>query len=119
MQSEDPLYLPPARARRRAQISPNLEKGPPAAGGARRQAPGATLRRGPSSLRYVPPYGSGGSLYIRPFLIGSSPVLGLQPCSEFQFMVSVIPVGNYFGKGPIKGIDAKERTIARATLPNL
>eukprot|EP00967_Tisochrysis_lutea_P089288 scaffold127061_cov32-Tisochrysis_lutea.AAC.3 len=69
----------------------------------------------PARRRYVPPYGSGGSLYIRPFLIGSSPVLGLQPCSEFQFMVSVIPVGNYFGKGPIKGIDAKVRT--RLPLP--
>mmetsp|Transcript_29806 Transcript_29806/g.91461 ORF Transcript_29806/g.91461 Transcript_29806/m.91461 type:complete len:285 (+) Transcript_29806:190-1044(+) len=63
-----------------------------------------------ANAEYVPPYGSGGSLYIRPFLIGSSPVLGLQPCSEFQFMVSVIPVGNYFGKGPIKGIDAKIMT---------
>ena len=63
-----------------------------------------------ANAEYVPPYGSGGSLYIRPFLIGSSPVLGLQPCSEFSFLVSVIPVGNYFGKGPIQGIDAKIMT---------
>jgi len=59
-----------------------------------------------ANAEYVPPYGTGGSMYIRPFLIGSGPILGLQPCPAFQFMVSVTPVGNYFGKGAIKGIDA-------------
>lgn len=59
-----------------------------------------------ANAEYVPPYGSGGSLYIRPFLIGSGPILGLQPCPGFQFMVSVIPVGNYFGKGGATGIHA-------------
>ena len=59
-----------------------------------------------ANAEYVPPYGTGGSLYIRPFLIGSSPILGLQPCSEFTFYVSVIPVGNYFGKGNMQGIHA-------------
>ena len=44
--------------------------------------------------------------YIRPFLMGSGPILGLQPCREFQLMVSVTPVGNYFGKGGLKGIHA-------------
>ena len=45
-------------------------------------------------------------MYIRPFLVGSGPILGLQPCNEFQLMVSVTPVGNYFGKGGLKGIHA-------------
>ena len=58
------------------------------------------------NMDFVPPYGSGGSMYIRPFLVGSGPILGLQPCSEFQLMVSVTPVGNYFGKGGLKGIHA-------------
>ena len=59
-----------------------------------------------ANAEYVPPYGSGGSMYIRPFLVGSGPILGLQPCNEFQLMVSVTPVGNYFGKGGLKGIHA-------------
>jgi len=67
---------------------------------------------------YVPPYGSGGSLYIRPFLIGNGAMLGLQPCPGFQFMVSVIPVGNYFGKGPIKGIHANVMTSFDRAAPN-
>jgi len=59
-----------------------------------------------ANAEYVPPYGTGGSLYIRPFLLGSGPILGLQPCPEFQFMVSVTPVGNYFGKGGVQGVEA-------------
>ena len=56
-----------------------------------------------NNAEYVPPYGTGGSMYIRPFLMGSGPILGLQPCPEFKFMVSVTPVGNYFGKGGVPG----------------
>jgi len=59
-----------------------------------------------ANAEYVPPYGSGGSLYIRPFLLGSGPILGLQPCHETTFMVSVTPVGNYFGKGGVQGVHA-------------
>ncbi|KAL1508489.1 hypothetical protein AB1Y20_004590 [Prymnesium parvum] len=59
-----------------------------------------------ANAEYVPPYGSGGSLYIRPFLMGTGPILGLQPCPETTFMVSVTPVGNYFGKGGVQGIHA-------------
>jgi len=59
-----------------------------------------------ATAEYVPPYGSGGSLYIRPFLMGTGPILGLQPCPETTFMVSVTPVGNYFGKGGVQGIHA-------------
>lgn len=57
-----------------------------------------------ANAEFVPPYGTGGSLYIRPFLMGSGPILGLQPCPEFQFNVSVTPVGNYFGKGGVQGV---------------
>ena len=58
------------------------------------------------NAEFVPPYGTGGSMYIRPFLMGSGPILGLQPCPEFHFMVSCTPVGNYFGKGGVQGIQA-------------
>jgi len=63
-----------------------------------------------ANAEYVPPYGSGGSMYIRPFLMGTGPILGLQPAKEFQLMVSVTPVGNYFGKGGLKGIHANVMT---------
>ena len=58
------------------------------------------------NAEFVPPYGTGGSMYIRPFLMGSGPILGLQPCPEFTFMVSVTPVGNYFGNGPVQAVHA-------------
>jgi len=59
-----------------------------------------------ANAEYVPPYGTGGSMYIRPFLMGTGPILGLQPCPETTFAVSVTPVGNYFGKGGIQGVHA-------------
>jgi branched-chain amino acid aminotransferase len=49
--------------------------------------------------RFVPPYGSGASLYIRPFLFGISPQLGVRPAKEYLFMVFVAPVGPYFKGG--------------------
>jgi hypothetical protein len=42
--------------------------------------------------------------------MGSGPILGLQPCSEFSFVVSVVPVGNYFGTGGVRGIHANVMT---------
>lgn len=48
---------------------------------------------------FIPPYGSGGSLYIRPLLIGCSPQVGVKPASEYLFMVFVTPVGAYFPSG--------------------
>ena len=50
---------------------------------------------------YVPPYGSGASLYIRPYMFGSSPVIGVKPAEEYQFRVFTTPVGPYF-KGGVK-----------------
>ncbi len=49
--------------------------------------------------RFVPPYGSGASLYIRPIEIGMSAQIGVHPASEYLFMVLVTPVGPYFKEG--------------------
>ncbi len=49
--------------------------------------------------RFVPPYGSGASLYIRPLLYGSGAEVGVKPSKEFLFMVFVTPVGPYFKEG--------------------
>ncbi|MEA3503662.1 MAG: branched-chain amino acid aminotransferase [Bacteroidota bacterium] len=54
--------------------------------------------------RFVPPYGTGASLYLRPLLIGSGPQVGVKPADEYLFMVFVSPVGPYFKEGfnPVK-----------------
>ena len=54
--------------------------------------------------RFVPPYGSGASLYLRPLLIGSGAQVGVKPASEYMFMIFVSPVGPYFKEGfkPVK-----------------
>lgn len=48
---------------------------------------------------FIPPYGSGASLYIRPLLFGSGAKVGVQPADEYLFMVFVTPVGPYFKEG--------------------
>jgi branched-chain amino acid aminotransferase len=48
---------------------------------------------------YIPPYGTGASLYIRPLLIGSGAEVGVKPASEYLFIVFVTPVGPYFKEG--------------------
>lgn len=49
--------------------------------------------------RFVPPYGSGATLYIRPLLYGSGAEVGVKPSSEYTFIVFVTPVGPYFKNG--------------------
>ncbi|MDF1572107.1 MAG: branched-chain amino acid aminotransferase [Bacteroidales bacterium] len=49
--------------------------------------------------RFVPPHGTGASLYIRPLLIGTGPQVGVRPADVFLFMVFVMPVGPYFKEG--------------------
>lgn len=49
--------------------------------------------------RFIPPYGSGASLYIRPLLIGTGAQVGVKPADEYLFMVFVTPVGPYFKEG--------------------
>ncbi len=62
---------------------------------------------------YVPPYGTGASLYLRPFMIGTNPVIGVKPASEFEFRIFVTPVGPYF-KGGVKPINLKVSDFDRA-----
>ena len=52
---------------------------------------------------YVPPYGTGATLYIRPYLFGTNPVIGVKPADEYQFRMFCTPVGPYF-KGGAKPI---------------
>ncbi|MBQ1568700.1 MAG: branched-chain amino acid aminotransferase [Kiritimatiellae bacterium] len=54
---------------------------------------------------FVPPYGTGGSLYIRPLLIGTGPQIGVAPAKEYTFMIMVMPVGAYY-KGGMKPVRA-------------
>lgn len=54
-----------------------------------------------ANAAYVPPYGSGASLYIRPYMFGSGPVIGVAPAKEYQFRILTTPVGPYF-KGGIR-----------------
>lgn len=53
---------------------------------------------------FVPDYGFGDTLYIRPFMIGVGNNLGLRPSSEYIFSIIVSPVGPYFS-GPVKPVD--------------
>ena len=48
---------------------------------------------------YIPPYDSGGALYIRPLLIGNGPILGVSPAEEYKFIIFTVPVGPYFPEG--------------------
>eukprot|EP00339_Tiarina_fusa_P017790 CAMPEP_0117041400 /NCGR_PEP_ID=MMETSP0472-20121206/28916_1 /TAXON_ID=693140 ORGANISM="Tiarina fusus, Strain LIS" /NCGR_SAMPLE_ID=MMETSP0472 /ASSEMBLY_ACC=CAM_ASM_000603 /LENGTH=399 /DNA_ID=CAMNT_0004752403 /DNA_START=45 /DNA_END=1244 /DNA_ORIENTATION=+ len=57
------------------------------------------------NIEYVPPYGSGGALYIRPLLFGSGPRIGLQPSDEYTFLIMVIPVGDYYKGGLASPVD--------------
>lgn len=59
----------------------------------------ACLRAVELNLEYVPPYGTGASLYIRPLLIGTEPILPVLPSSTFSFLVMVSPVGPYYKDG--------------------
>jgi branched-chain amino acid aminotransferase len=54
---------------------------------------------------YVPPYGTGGALYIRPLLIGTGPQIGVKPAGEYVFLVLVTPVGPYY-KGGLRPVRA-------------
>jgi len=66
-----------------------------------------------ANLKYVPPYGTGASLYIRPYLFGYSPVMGVKPAEDFMFRIFVSPVGPYF-KGGSKPIKLKVSDFDRA-----
>jgi branched-chain amino acid aminotransferase len=65
---------------------------------------------------YVPPYGSGATLYLRPFLFGSGPVIGVAPAPEYTFRMFCTPVGPYF-KGGVKPLRLQVSEYDRAA-PN-
>lgn len=69
-----------------------------------------------ANAAYVPPYGSGATLYIRPFMFGCGPVIGVKPASEYEFRMFATPVGPYF-KGGAKPITIRVCDFDRAA-PN-
>ena len=66
-----------------------------------------------ANAAFVPPYGSGATLYVRPYMFGSNPVIGVKPADEYQFRILVTPVGPYF-KGGAKPIVIKVSDFDRA-----
>ncbi|MFT8616891.1 MAG: branched-chain amino acid aminotransferase, partial [Lentilactobacillus hilgardii] len=60
-----------------------------------------------ANQEFVPPYGSGGSLYIRPFMVGTEPVVGVSPSTEYTFHIYATPVGAY-----IKGLNPMPYTVS-------
>ena len=73
----------------------------------------AVLRTVKANEAYVPPYGSGATLYVRPYMFGSSPVIGVKPAQEYQFRVFTTPVGPYF-KGGVKPLTIRISDFDRA-----
>lgn len=65
------------------------------------------------NIDYVPPYGSGATLYIRPYMFGTNAVIGVKPADEYQFRVFTTPVGPYF-KGGAKPITIRVSDFDRA-----
>ena len=66
-----------------------------------------------ANIDYVPPYGSGATLYIRPYMFGSDAIIGVKPANEYQFRVFTTPVGPYF-KGGAKPLTIKVSDFDRA-----
>ena len=69
-----------------------------------------------ANAAYVPPYGTGATLYIRPYMFGISPVIGVKPAENYQFRIFTTPVGPYF-KGGVKPLTIKVSDFDRAA-PN-
>jgi branched-chain amino acid aminotransferase len=57
------------------------------------------------NIEFVPPYGTGGSLYVRPLYIGTSPQIGVHPSVVYDLLIMVMPVGAYY-KGGLRPVDA-------------
>ncbi len=66
-----------------------------------------------ANAAYVPPFGSGATLYLRPYMFGSNPVIGVKPADEYQFRVFATPVGPYF-KGGAKPLTIRVSDFDRA-----
>jgi branched-chain amino acid aminotransferase len=66
-----------------------------------------------ANREWVPPYGSGASLYLRPYMFGFDSVIGVKPANEYQFRVFATPVGPYF-KGGVKPLTLRISDFDRA-----
>lgn len=66
-----------------------------------------------ANIDWVPPYGTGATLYLRPYMFGSNPVIGVKPADEYQFRIFATPVGPYF-KGGVKPITLRVPDFDRA-----
>ena len=66
-----------------------------------------------ANAAYVPPFGSGATLYIRPYMMGINAVIGVKPATEYQFRIHVTPVGPYF-KGGVKPLTLRLSDLDRA-----
>ncbi len=66
-----------------------------------------------ANAAFVPPYGSGASLYLRPFMFGANNVIGVKPADEFEFRIFCTPVGPYF-KGGVKPLTLRISDLDRA-----
>ncbi|MCI8608351.1 MAG: branched-chain amino acid aminotransferase [Firmicutes bacterium] len=66
-----------------------------------------------ANAAYVPPYGSGATLYVRPFMFGINSVIGVKPADDFQFRMFCTPVGPYF-KGGVKPLTIRVSDVDRA-----
>jgi branched-chain amino acid aminotransferase len=66
-----------------------------------------------ANAAWVPPFGSGASLYLRPYMFGSNPVIGVKPATEYQFRIFATPVGPYF-KGGIRPLTLRISDLDRA-----
>lgn len=76
----------------------------------------AVVKTVEANAAYVPPYGSGASLYLRPYMFGTNNVIGVKPADEFQFRIFATPVGPYF-KGGVKPLTIRVSDFDRAA-PN-
>ena len=76
----------------------------------------AVLKTVRANEAFVPPYGSGATLYVRPYMFGSDPVIGVKPANEYQFRVFTTPVGPYF-KGGVRPLTLRVSDFDRAA-PN-
>lgn len=73
----------------------------------------AVVKTVQANIDYVPPYGSGATLYLRPYMFGSDAVIGVKPATEYQFRLFCTPVGPYF-KGGVKPITIRISDFDRA-----
>lgn len=106
------VFRPDLNAERMAQSAARLEM-PVLPDGMFLKAVGQVVS---ANRDYVPPYGSGATLYLRPYMFGSSPVIGVKPAEEYIFRLFATPVGPYF-KGGVKPITIRVCDFDRAA-PN-